>query len=568
MKKLFSLFCVALASATLLAIPTAKLNKAVDVRNDAPRATFMQSSEEVDKTLINATIDALSAKKAIAEVETDTTVAYYAVRNQFTTGPAGGDYGYVSFAAYIIAPFSDTVTFYNGWNVSSTPEWEVGDLVATGESFSIETGEFNEEYDLPTLKYNPATVSTSDTTARFFYPYKFANQYISFYKSKYPSYNWRNKVCMAPEYACMAQYGYYSEFDKYGSGWGLYGGGSWAPNKYGTGIVNPFIKPDTIITPDAGGGDPDTTLAYHYFDTVMSVINNSETLWVNYVTVGVHDYPSGTYFPDQNTRLTMTVLPLKEDKSIDWANPLAVGYADSTGLTDAGEGWYGSLRFNFYKTDAAGMVKRVPLIADGDFVVLISGFNQPGVSIGLMTDCPYDDAPTPQTYFAFEMGGKIYTDKFWPRINSATMNIAINFLGLWPNIQGLPEVINVPLAGGTTTVTLPTNVWAEDMDIFADDWIEIEAESQAENPGTDDEEFLYKVDATITIEEADAAREGLIEIDALGKIYQIVVKQGSTTAVENVTKKINDNKLYNVLGIEVDENYKGVVIRNGEKFLQ
>ena len=40
------------------------------------------------------------------------------------------------------------------------------------------------------------------------------------------------------------------------------------------------------------------------------------------------------------------------------------------------------------------------------------------------------------------------------------------------------------------------------------------------------------------------------------------------TAINNVVRTVNDGKLYNVLGIEVDEDYKGVVIRNGQKFLK
>ena len=28
------------------------------------------------------------------------------------------------------------------------------------------------------------------------------------------------------------------------------------------------------------------------------------------------------------------------------------------------------------------------------------------------------------------------------------------------------------------------------------------------------------------------------------------------------------NRIYNLLGVEVDENYKGIVIKNGQKFIQ
>jgi len=47
-------------------------------------------------------------------------------------------------------------------------------------------------------------------------------------------------------------------------------------------------------------------------------------------------------------------------------------------------------------------------------------------------------------------------------------------------------------------------------------------------------------------------------------VYRIV---GVPTALNEI-KYINDGKRYDVLGKEVDENYKGIVIKNGKKFLQ
>lgn len=50
---------------------------------------------------------------------------------------------------------------------------------------------------------------------------------------------------------------------------------------------------------------------------------------------------------------------------------------------------------------------------------------------------------------------------------------------------------------------------------------------------------------------------------------EIVVFDGSTNSVENVkTPIINDNKRYNLIGTIVDEQYKGVVILNGKKYIQ
>jgi hypothetical protein len=41
-----------------------------------------------------------------------------------------------------------------------------------------------------------------------------------------------------------------------------------------------------------------------------------------------------------------------------------------------------------------------------------------------------------------------------------------------------------------------------------------------------------------------------------------------TADVEDVVVPQLDNKIYNLLGVEVDNNYKGIVIKNGQKYIQ
>ena len=43
------------------------------------------------------------------------------------------------------------------------------------------------------------------------------------------------------------------------------------------------------------------------------------------------------------------------------------------------------------------------------------------------------------------------------------------------------------------------------------------------------------------------------------------------SGIENVSVSapaVNDGRTYNLMGIEVDENYIGIVIRDGKKFIQ
>lgn len=47
-----------------------------------------------------------------------------------------------------------------------------------------------------------------------------------------------------------------------------------------------------------------------------------------------------------------------------------------------------------------------------------------------------------------------------------------------------------------------------------------------------------------------------------------IYPDGWTDVEDVVVPNYNNNKVYNLLGLEVDENYKGVVIKNGKKFIQ
>jgi hypothetical protein len=137
------------------------------------------------------------------------------------------------------------------------------------------------------------------------------------------------------------------------------------------------------------------------------------------------------------------------------------------------------------------------------------------------------------------------------------------------------EILVAPVAGGVAmdgeyqAFALYTNVYdVEGAWIISDEtseWLEFALDaSTLETEG-------YIV-AQITAEALPAGmtgRKGAVVIDADGYKLSIPVLQGEATGVENVvTPSIKDNKRYNLLGVEVDENYNGVVIMNGQKFIQ
>ena len=65
------------------------------------------------------------------------------------------------------------------------------------------------------------------------------------------------------------------------------------------------------------------------------------------------------------------------------------------------------------------------------------------------------------------------------------------------------------------------------------------------------------------------ATDELPEKDLVETTSGGILELSTLSAVENVTTTIiNDNKRYNVLGTVVDEQYNGVVIMNGKKYIQ
>ncbi len=64
------------------------------------------------------------------------------------------------------------------------------------------------------------------------------------------------------------------------------------------------------------------------------------------------------------------------------------------------------------------------------------------------------------------------------------------------------------------------------------------------------------------------AREEVVFLQAYGAKLPIVIKQAPGTSGLLNVKAVNDNKTYNIFGVEVNEDYKGVVIKNGAKLLQ
>jgi hypothetical protein len=300
-------------------------------------------------------------------------------------------------------------------------------------------------------------------------------------------------------------------------------------------------------------------------DTIISTVRNVSPLKISSVSIPVYNSNGTTIMPETGeVKIEIIAADLTTGK-IYTDSILGTAIATAADFVDVQAG-LGTIVGRFYEEDPFGGMMEVAVVVEGDFVTRVTGYNETGCDFGI-----YADYYTPGSTTVYQVNGK-YTPIF-----NASSNLAIGYDAYWPMLEcGMgSEILVAPVAGGVAmdgeyqAFALYTNVYdVEGAWIISDEtseWLEFALDaSTLETEG-------YIV-AQITAEALPAGmtgRKGAVVIDADGYKLSIPVLQGEATGVENVvTPSIKDNKRYNLLGVEVDENYNGVVIMNGQKFIQ
>lgn len=327
--------------------------------------------------------------------------------------------------------------------------------------------------------------------------------------------------------------------------------------KYGTKLVDPFVS------------DAEHT---KYIDTIfVPYANSNGTMYITEIRVGiVSEKATGAeMFPGENDHVRVSLYPLDmENGAIDWENPIAQTTANADNFD--GKGNYGYLHFVFTEEDPVTHAEsEVPVIVNGAFVVALDEFNDGTANFAIFGN--YYNPIDGETFFVsndsiFQLYDKPSPNDGRTRYASEIMVVLEAFLPAF-DIQ---NHFNVAEAGATIELDVPSNVWDEDMEIDADEWINVEVVTdyeEVESNGQTYQNHKFINHVTITVDPTEAPRIGTIEFDAVGKIITVTIDQSGAEGIENVSFK-NDNKMYNVLGVEVNEDYKGIVIRNGEKFVR
>jgi hypothetical protein len=300
-------------------------------------------------------------------------------------------------------------------------------------------------------------------------------------------------------------------------------------------------------------------------DTIISTVRNVSPLKISSVSIPVYNSNGTTIMPENGeVKIEIIAADLTTGK-IYTDSILGTAIATAADFVDVQAG-LGTIVGRFYEEDPFGGMMEVAVVVEGDFVTRVTGYNETGCDFGI-----YADYYTPGSTTIYQVNGT-YTPIF-----KASSNLAIGYDAYWPMVDcGMgSEILVAPVAGGVAmdgeyqAFALYTNVYdVEGAWIITDEtseWLEFALDaSTLETEG-------YIV-AQITAEALPAGmtgRKGAVVIDADGYKLSIPVLQGEATGVENVvTPSIKDNKRYNLLGVEVDENYNGVVIMNGQKFIQ
>lgn len=544
MKKISLIVCALATTVASFAGLNDKLVKrsAVETKiNPNIRIVETQSAILEDENIPSIT-HRLAAVKADAMV-TDTMVLPYIAPGTFNSGTPSSGVGYVN-DAFILAPYQNSLTFYNYYGLTSS--WYVDDdFKATDSLLNVNLVGMGETQSLPLMK--TPTLPISDTTQVAFVDYQFG----AYYTEVYSQYGFQNYIEVAPAYLeSLTKCAMYTEQrtdnqgeDTYGSDWTFVSGGSVGTYSYGTQMVHPSsgVRYDTIFIP--------------YFQ--------EGAMYIDHISAGVFTAGTGGVdgiFPAETDHVRATIYPILDGGLIDFSSPIATAIADADDYVGASSAssWYGLLNFYFTEIDPiTGAETEVPAKVSGDFVVAFDQFNDGTANFGFITD--YFTLIEGDTYL---IGGGRFT-QLW----QSPANLLVNLYALLPVFEA-PKTVEIGLEGGEINLQVPSNVWDEEIEIDADSWLDVQITTQS----VYDSEYEYYVhqyvnDVVITVNSASEPRLGTIELDAMGLPVTIIVNQGGVQGIENVRYQ-SDNKLYNVLGQEVNEDYKGVVIRNGEKFVK
>ena len=299
-------------------------------------------------------------------------------------------------------------------------------------------------------------------------------------------------------------------------------------------------------------------------DTIGSIVRNVSPMKINKINILVYNadkqgiekmMPEGAEVKVEIFAADLTTGEI-EDEPLYTTTITAENYTDIAG-------YIGTLSAAFYEEDIFGGLQEVPVVIEGDFYVQLTNFNESGCDFGI-----YSDYYTPGGTTLWTWDGEFTT--LW---SDGGGNLLISYDAYWPAVINGAETYEMEVAveggdvvcGGYLGLSLYTNVLDIDAwEVETPDWVE----------ATINGDYLEDYSAVVIEMTAEALTEGegrqdVVTVIADYRRIEFTLTQGEVkTGVENVTAPVFNGKAFNLLGVEVDENYKGIVIKNGQKYIQ
>lgn len=311
-------------------------------------------------------------------------------------------------------------------------------------------------------------------------------------------------------------------------------------------------------------------------DTLGIFVQNEQVMRIDQILWPI--YNSGTLDEraviPADAKLHVAIFPVT-DEGIDLSEPIATAVMDTSSFVNGGANWgtIGTLSTKFFTEDPIAGRVETPIWIKGSFYVQLTNYNESGCDFGIFAD--WNNRVTGSVLF--QQDGKFIYRPSRARGGETGQNLAVTFDGYFPTIINDTTVndLNAPVEGGfahfgedveDVYVWLGSNVNYEEWEVEADEWIEL---GIASTDYWEDYGYLVVTFETEALPDGVDAREGHATIFADGAEIEFTIRQGEggPTAIENVNFKTN-GKSYNVLGVEVGEDYKGVIIRDGQKFIR
>lgn len=317
-------------------------------------------------------------------------------------------------------------------------------------------------------------------------------------------------------------------------------------------------------------------------DTLGILVENRGTMKIEQILVPVYadNKSDSTGLIPDGAQIRVAIFPMDE-KGIHFDDTIASTVIKNTDIVGEAASWgfYGTMHAKFYETDIFGTVSQAPVWVNGSFYLQFTNFNETGCDFGIFSDY---DCPTTATTVYQHDGKFSYRGGRNSGGGSHGQNLGISFDAYFPTLANdtTCNKLNAPAASSedeiyahygneedNMVVWMLSNVNYEEWEYENDEWIEPQIVT------TDYWEKYNVIGLAFAVQplpEGEEGRRGSVIFEADGAQYEFIITQGEVfDAVENT--KIDhrfDGKTYNMHGIEVGDDYKGVVIRNGEKSIR